>query len=101
MRPEASPAVSWLGLVERRSRVEDLPGTDLLRDDRHAIALLREARRAHGDEISGALRDDLLRRAVRALEMMDEADRLAALYFGAEIHGDLEDAGLWREQVVL
>jgi hypothetical protein len=88
-------------VVGWRSRAQHFTRAHLLCDDRHAIALLREARRAHGDEITCALSDDRFRRAVGPFEVMDEADGLPAFRFRAEIDRDFKNAGLLREQVVL
>jgi hypothetical protein len=82
-------------------RGEHLALADLPSDHGDAIALLGEAWRAYGDEVTAASCDDLFRRSIRTLQMMNVADDLALLYFCAEIDRDFKDAGFWRENVVL
>src|SRR5688572_23521033 len=87
-------------LEARRSRVKDVPCADLFGDDCHAIALLRQTRRAHRDQIAGALSDDRFRRAVWPFEMMNIADGLPVLHFGAEVEANFKNARLRSEQIV-
>ena len=72
-----------------------------LSDDRDAVALLRKTRGAHGDQVTGTLRNDRFRRAVGPFKMMDETDNLPALHLRSEIDRDFKDAGFRREQVIL